>query len=212
VRRVENLYFLGLTILLFLSFLTAGRFDIDNLWTRLALVPVSVCLIALLAGYAQVWRQSTNRGALLAPFGYFLLQSLSAFLAIANIAFYLCCLAMHYVEYHVLMYPRCFHSPLNPNSRIDRIFAALRSRAVVFYTALFGLAALITACTWIAMGALIERDGASDSASYLVLVSVFDGLFVFHYFVESLIWKFSDPHYRKTLGPLYFAPQSANAS
>ena len=37
------------------------------------------------------------------------------------------------------------------------------------------------------------------------LVAVFDGIFVFHYFVEMFIWKFSEPHYRQTLGPLYFA-------
>jgi hypothetical protein len=206
LRRVENGYFLGLTALLFLSFLTSGRFDGNNYYTRLALLPTGICLAILVGTYARTWAQSTNRRALVAPLAYFLLQSLSAMLAIYNIAFYLCCLAMHYVEYHVLMYPRCFHTPLNPHSRVDRFFAALRRRKVVFYAALFGLAGLITACTWAGMGALIERDGGSASASYLPLISVFDGLFVFHYFVESLFWKLSDPHYRQTLGPLYFSP------
>jgi hypothetical protein len=204
VRPIENCYFLCLTLLLFLSFLTGGHFDGDNLYTRLVLVPAGVCLIVLLVGYARAWREAPDRSALLAPLAYFLLQSLSACLAIANIAFYVCCLAMHYVEYHVLMYPRCFHVPLNPHSPIDRFFAALRRRPVVFYAVLLGLAVLITTCTWMGMGTLIERDGSSPSASYLLLISVFDGLFVFHYFVESLIWKFSDSHYRQTLGPLYF--------
>jgi hypothetical protein len=208
-RRVENAYFLNLTVLLFLSFLTNGRFDIDNLFTRLALLPAVVLLITLVVAYGQAWRQSTNRSELIAPLAYFVLQSASAMLAIINIVFYLGCLAMHYVEYHILMYPRCFHTPLNPQSTVDRFFGALRRRPVVFYLALFGLAAVITLCTWIGMGALIERAGDSPSASYLVLISVFDGLFVFHYFVESLIWKFSDPHYRQTLGPLYFAPRPA---
>jgi hypothetical protein len=113
---------------------------------------------------------------------------------------------MHYVEYHVLMYPRCFHTPLDPGRRADRLFARLRRSPVVFYGVLLGVAALVTACTWLGMGALIERDGGSPRTSYLALISLFDGLFVFHYFVESLIWKFSDPHYRQTLGPLYFGP------
>ena len=26
-------------------------------------------------------------------------------------------------------------------------------------------------------------------------------------FVEMFIWRFSEPHYRQTLGPLYFAPK-----
>src|SRR5262249_34336570 len=38
VRRVENLYFYSLTGLLFLSFLTKGHFDPDNLYTRLMLL------------------------------------------------------------------------------------------------------------------------------------------------------------------------------
>jgi hypothetical protein len=204
LRRIENYYFVALTVLLFLSFLTAGRFDGNNLWTRLAMLVVGGLLIVLLAGYVQVWRQATDRSALIAPFGYFLLQSLSAALAVYNTAFYLCCLAMHYVEYHLLMYPRCFHTPLNPERRTDRLFARLRSHKAVFYAVLLGLAGIVTYCTWLGMGSLIERDGGSQKASYLVLVSLFDGLFVFHYFVESLIWKFSDPHYRQTLGPLYF--------
>ena len=39
--------------------------------------------------------------------------------------------------------------------------------------------------------------------------AVFDGLFVFHYFVEMLIWRFSDPFFRKNLTGLYFAPKVA---
>ena len=46
-----------------------------------------------------------------------------------------------------------------------------------------------------------------SSIGVLVLVAVFDGLFVFHYVVEMFLWKFSDPHFRKTLVPLYFTPK-----
>ena len=48
---------------------------------------------------------------------------------------------------------------------------------------------------------------APPATSYTVLLAIFDGLFVFHYFVEMFIWRFSEPHYRQTLGPLYFAPK-----
>jgi hypothetical protein len=209
VRKVESHYFLGLTLLLFFTFLSGGQFDIDNLWTRLAVLFVLCFLVPLLVGYARVWKQSANRSDLLFPFGYFLLQSCSAALAIADNRFYLCCLAMHYVEYHVLMYPRCFHSRLDPRSRTDRLFARLRGNKVAFYAVLFGLAGLVTYCTWIGMGALIDREAGAPNASYLALVSLFDGLFVFHYFIEMLIWKFSDPYYRQTLGPLYFGESAS---
>jgi hypothetical protein len=204
LRRVESLYFFGLTVLLFLSFLTGGRFDGSNVWTRLVLLVVGGLAVPLVVGYVQVWRSAGERSALYAPLGYFLLQSLSAVLAIANTAFYLCCLAMHYVEYHVLMYPRCFNAQLNPANRTDRLFGLLRSRKLVFYSVLLGVAALVTYCTWLGMGMLVQWQEAAGGPSYLVLISLFDGLFVFHYFIESLIWKFSDPHYRQTLGPLYF--------
>jgi hypothetical protein len=46
--------------------------------------------------------------------------------------------------------------------------------------------------------------GRQMPSSSLVLFALFDGLFVFHYFVESFIWRFSEPYYRQTLGPLYF--------
>lgn len=48
----------------------------------------------------------------------------------------------------------------------------------------------------------------SSAWSCRVLLAMFDGLFVFHYSVDSLIWKFGDPFYRTTLAPLYFAPRA----
>ena len=57
----------------------------------------------------------------------------------------------------------------------------------------------MAAAMWQSLG-----GGATAASSYTALVAVFDGIFVFHYFVEMFIWKFSEPHYRQTLGPLYF--------
>jgi len=51
---------------------------------------------------------------------------------------------------------------------------------------------------------MLLRSQDDSTSPYLVLIAIFDGLFIFHYFIESLIWKFSDPFYRKSLGPLYF--------
>ena len=43
---------------------------------------------------------------------------------------------------------------------------------------------------------------------YLLLVSIFDGIFVFHYFVEAFIWKFSDPYFRQSMAGMYFPPKA----
>jgi hypothetical protein len=61
LRRVEHFYFLGLTVLLFLSFLTGGVFDPANLWTRLALVAVGSCLAWRSATSASGGRRRTAR-------------------------------------------------------------------------------------------------------------------------------------------------------
>jgi len=33
-----------------------------------------------------------------------------------------------------------------------------------------------------------------------------------HYFVEPFIWRFSEPYYRQTLGPLYFGSRPPAAA
>ena len=85
----------------------------------------------------------------------------------------------------------------------------LRANKWVFYSLLFLLALIGTVFTadFTAMLAMLQGlagPGRQMPSSSLVLFALFDGLFVFHYFVESFIWRFSEPYYRQTLGPLYF--------
>ena len=204
-RKAENLYFFGLTCLLMLTFLRGGRIDVNWLPMQIAMSVVGVLLIVLLAGFVASWKRAGRKQALAAPFAYFLLQSGSAALGIYSSALYLVCLAAHYVEYHVLMVPRCFHTTLDPQSRTDRIFDRLRRNRVIFYLVLLAVAGAVTTLTWQVMGMMIAQPDRSPAGSYRFLIALFDGLFVFHYFIESFIWKFSDPYYRKTLGPLYFS-------
>jgi hypothetical protein len=206
VKKAESCYFFGLTALLMLTFLYGGQFDGTRLPTILVLVYAGCTLLAVLAGFAVAWRQVQDRSVLLAPFAYLLLQSVSAALGIYSSLLYVFCLAMHYVEYHVVMIPRCFNTPLNAQNRTDRLFQRLRQNKVIFYLLLLVLAGVVTSLTWMAMGYMIAAMEQSRGQSYLVLISIFDGLFVFHYFIEAFIWKFSDPYYRQTLGPLYFGP------
>jgi len=215
VKKAESCYFFGLTALLMLTFLYGGRFDGTRLPTVLVLAYAACALLAVLAGFFVSWRQLNDRSVLLAPLGYLLLQSVSAALGIYSSSLYLFCLAMHYVEYHVVMIPRCFNTPLSAQSRTDRLFRRLRQNKVIFYLLLLLLAGVVTSLTWMAMGSMIAAMEQSRGQSYLVLIAIFDGLFVFHYFIEAFIWKFSDPYYRQTLGPLYFGqgrPKPAQAA
>ncbi|HEY2909814.1 MAG TPA: hypothetical protein VGI99_06185 [Gemmataceae bacterium] len=82
----------------------------------------------------------------------------------------------------------------------------MRSRPILFYGLVIAIAGVVTLCARVGMG-MMGHDPASaaEPTSYLALIAVFDGLFVFHYFIEMFIWKFGDPHFRKELSGLYFA-------
>ena len=229
MKRVEGGHFLLLTLLLFVSFLSGGVCPLAVAGGPLsagaapasaaALLPVGVAQVAwcglvlavaatataLLAGVARA--AGGRRGAAAA---YLLVQTACALLPAVSLPLYLAALAVHYVEYHVLMAPRCLRTPLDPAYRIDRAFGRLRRSPARFYAAVLVAAGVITLATYAGMGMMGADPGsAADPVRYLALIAVFDGIFVFHYFVEAFIWKFSDPHFRASMSGLYFAPAAA---
>jgi hypothetical protein len=220
-RRAEYWFAWATVGVLLVTYMRGGRLDTN---VQPALIAAHWLLGAVLAGLGAtiiggilVTSRSAERpGKMLAPACYFLLQTVSALLAAYSTALYGIALAMHYVEYHVLMLPRCFNTPLDPRRWTDRVFAHLRSSRIIFYALLLVGAVGVSLCTGVttsmvnAMAAMLAGmwkgygGGAGPVSSYTALVAIFDGLFVFHYFVEMFIWRFSEPYYRQTLGPLYF--------
>ena len=198
-----------LTAQLLLTFFLGGQFSVRNPVMLLTAGIAFALLVAIMIGFVRVWKQAEDRRSLFTPLVYFLMQAGSTSLGIYQTSLYIFCLSMHYVEYHVLMIPRCFNGKLDPSSLTDRIFGRLRRNKVVFFALLIIVAGVATYLTWITMGWLLTKDWSDWPAPYRVLIALFDGLFVFHYFVESLIWKFGNPFYRSTLGPLYFGKPSA---
>jgi hypothetical protein len=205
MRKAEQGYFLTLVVLIFLTFLAADHRANPASPMFLGAVAIAAAFFgAILYGYALAARKASRPGNLLRPLGYLFLQSAAAALAIYSTALYLFALAIHYVEYHVLMAPRCFKTKLDETSRVDRWYGRLRRHKVVFYVALLAISALYM---WLSESGGTVKD---SPVTYALLIHVFDGLFVFHYFVEAFIWKFGDPYFRQTLGPLYF-PQPASS-
>jgi hypothetical protein len=43
-----------------------------------------------------------------------------------------------------------------------------------------------------------------------VTLTAFDALILVHYLLEMFIWKFSDPHFRKSMAGVYFTPKAAS--
>jgi S-(hydroxymethyl)glutathione dehydrogenase/alcohol dehydrogenase len=141
---------------------------------------------------------------------YLAFQTIGALMAMVSAPLYFATLAIHYVEYHVLMFPRCFHTGLNEDRGLDRWFGTLRKHRAVFY-------GIVIAAAGVVMVIMLMQSNPTSAfranpMRYLAIVSIFDGLFVFHYFVEMLIWRFSDPYFRRTLSPLYFTPRARAAA
>ena len=115
---------------------------------------------------------------------------------------------MHYVEYHVVMFPRLFGFPLDPDSRVDRVSAWIRRHKVAFYAVLVILAAFAARdLVWPSVSGVV-----GPTRALWLMFNLLNGVFVTHYFIEAFIWKFSNPYYRGELGPLYFPRATAAAT
>jgi len=134
------------------------------------------------------------------PFVYFLFQAASASLAVWRTELFTASLAMHYVEYHVIIFPRLFTITLDPASRADRMAAWIRRHKMVFYAALVILAVFVARNNlWPAVSARL-----GPRQELWLLFNLFNGVAITHYFIEAFIWKFRNPYYRKSLSPIYF--------
>lgn len=203
-RRDENRFFVGLALLQWMTFTTGGRFPARAPYAALLAALLGGLFVSLSATYVSVARtEGTARGPLSRAYAYFCMQAFAGACAVYDTRLYLIALTLHYVEYHVLMAPRCLQTRLDRTRWPDRIGAALRSHPLVFYGALLALALLLNG-----VGAATGDRAASTNA----LVHLFDGVFLAHYFLEAFLWRLHEPFYRAQLTPLYaLDTQSAGA-
>ncbi len=234
LRKIENAFTLLSTALLMATFLSGGRCPLlqpggwlslyamgegvedtivqlpidvaQSIWLVLLLASATA-FVGVLRGLSHIRRQSPDPHGFAAANAYFSLQAIGMLAAAFYLPLYLAALAMHYVEYHVLMVPRCFRSVIDSSSCAERSFGWLRDRPVAFVATVVLLALLVVAGSVAGMG-MMGRGMASLSQplGYLACIAIFDGIFVFHYFIEMFIWRFRDPHFRSALAGMYIAP------
>ncbi len=194
VRTAENLFFLSLAALVFSTFASNLQFDPSSplAWALIALS--SALMVAVLSGYARGVRSGADKRQTALALVYFGIQTGAALLAVYRTNLYMASLAVHYVEYHVIMAPRVFQSPIDAK---DRALAVVRRSPLFLYAPLLLLGLLY----WVMLS--VQGRFAGGPLGPRFVVHVFDGIFVFHYVIEMSIWKFSDPYFRKSLGPLY---------
>ena len=196
LRTAENTFFVGMALLQLETYMTAQHFQGE--W-MVAVVPASA-LLGLFVAIAIAYLKAAGRGlglAALRPLAYFSMQATCAGAAVYQTRLYLVALALHYVEYHMIMVPRCFYTPLSPERRLDRVSGLLRPHMLVFYALLLGT------------GLVFEGRNHLPTdlpVGTLFLVHLFDGIFVLHYFLEAFLWRFRSPYHREALLPLYARP------
>ncbi len=115
-------------------------------------------------------------------------------MAVIDSRLYLVGLAMHYTEYHLLMYQRSFKAE-GSLFRTREVSRGHRIAIVAaFYIVLFGITAMFGLNQKFFSGHLVTSS----------MSNVFVGITVLHFYIEALIWRFRVPHFRENLGPVYF--------
>ena len=188
-RSAENMFFVGAALMQWQTFWSGGSF-VGKLESWLPAAVLASLFVAIGSSYVKPALRG-QPGARLALV-YFVVQAVCSAAAIYRTWLYLTALAVHYLEYHVIMYPRCFA----PQADARRSSDWLRGRAVLFYALLAPLVLLFE----------FRNSFQPGSAALGYLIHIFDGIFLAHYVLDAFLWKFHTPFYRDTLGPLYFAP------
>lgn len=202
LRRCENAFFVGTAALQWVTFAAGGRFPSDNVWACAGLAAVGLLGAAILVAHLWWVSAGSEHEPSFRPLGYFAMQAFAGALSVYRTELYVIGLTLHYVEYHVIMAPRCFRTPLDDARGVDRVFGWLRRNPLLFYAALMVVVLLFE----------LREQVQPDAVPLRFLVHLFDGIFLLHYFVEAFLWKFGDARLRATLAPLYFAraaPESA---
>jgi hypothetical protein len=189
-RHAENALFVGLALLQLQTYAFGGFFPSDRMSAWLpALLLGGLFLMISVQYLVPIAARETRKAAALA-LGYLAAQALCAALAVCATWLYLTVLAMHYLEYHMLMAPRCFGETAGPKTGVLGFFR----RAGVFYAVMAVVVLLFEARSLV----------VSESMALRFAVRIFDGIFVLHYVLDAFLWKFHNPYYRGQLYPLYF--------
>lgn len=202
-KVVDRTFFTALFLLELQTYAAGGRFTPTPL--MLASIAVTSGLFAaVLLGFYRAWRVAPDRRVLRAPLAYLVFQTAAACCVVWRFELYAISLAMHFTEYHVLMAPRCFERAPRAPGAPRRIFLLRRSWLV-------GYTVLILLALGYYLSEILDFAGIqTDSQLVWALSNMFNGIFLAHFFIESFVWRFSNPFYRAALGPVYF-PRPAPA-
>jgi hypothetical protein len=190
LRHAENALFVGLALLQLETYAMGGTFPFDRMSAWLPALLLAGLFLMIVVQYLVPLSAYETRKAGLLALSYLVMQAVCAALAVYATWLYLTILALHYIEYHLLMAPRCFGENAGPRTGV---LGFLR-RAGVFYGLMAVVVVLFEARSFV----------VSESVALRFAVHIFDGIFMLHYVLDAFLWKFHNPYYRSQLYPLYF--------
>lgn len=207
LRSAENLFFVGLALLQAETFWSGMSYDPNSVGVLLTTFLVAGMFTLVATLHWRVFKRGPRSRSDWVTIIYFVLQSAAGALAVWKTSLYGIALAMHYVEYHVVMMPRIFQAPMDARKRADRMRRWATRSAWVLYAGLLALAWGV----WLTQRTQLYLDPFAAPLGVRIVLHSLDGLFLAHFFVEAFVWRLSTPHYRKTLGAVYFAPKASRA-
>jgi hypothetical protein len=194
-RGAENTFFVGAALMQWQTFWVGGQFPADRIEGMLPAAALTVLFVSIATAYLRQIAAGGGRAARLA-FAYFVVQAICSAAAVYRTWLYLTALAVHYLEYHVIMYPRCFSPEASPEATGTQRpgwLGWIRARPLVFYALLIPLLILFE----------LRNSIQTGSRPLAFLIHIFDGIFVVHYVMDAFLWRFGNPFYRQVLGPIY---------
>lgn len=192
-RHAENVLFIGIALLQWQTYAAGGTFPAARMSAWLPALLLGGLFLAIAVQYLVPLSVPGTRRAALLALGYLVTQTICAATAAYATWLYLTVLAVHYLEYHLLMAPRCFGESESAHSGVLGFFR----RGAVFYGMLAAIVVLFEARSFV----------VSESFALRFAVHIFDGIFLLHYVLDGFLWKFRNPFYRAQLYPLYFQPR-----
>lgn len=155
-RHAENALFVGLALLQLETYAFGGTFPADRMSAWLPALLLGGLFLMIVVQYLVPLSAAETRKAGLLALSYLVMQAVCAALAVYATWLYLTVLALHYIEYHLLMAPRCFGESAGPNTGV---LGFLR-RGGVFY----GLMAVVVVLKPISIGNSVPSMRRANSS------------------------------------------------
>lgn len=182
VRKIENATFI------FLAIAQSTTSTLNHLTSNFILKLLMLVLVILYLNLIRIYLldKTKLRSKNLSAIVYLSIQFLCGLLVVKNFVFYPLILAVHYLEYHLLFYPRLKRTLVQQN------FLSKTSLFKIYFFLIL-LSAILVFLTKGINPLFFSKSTQKVSNS----MHLFDGIFLIHFFLDAFIWRSKNSHWKK---------------